>query len=108
MMAHALAEAQVDAIIVAAVDGLVTAQTGQHRLTSCGKSSLSGRIKFTFPKFMLHPTGRPGVVQAVPVVSVGLVLSTTFWSMLMVLSSCRLRTWVYSASNTELLLTAHE
>src|SRR4029077_4923845 len=37
MMAHALTEAQVHSIILAPVDGLVTAQTVQHRLPGCGK-----------------------------------------------------------------------
>src|SRR5207249_9308632 len=53
------------------------------------KSADRGRVKLTFPKFMLHPTGSPGLVQAVPLESVPV---TTFWSMLIVLSSCRLRT----------------
>src|SRR5580698_2879408 len=67
------------------------------------KAASSGRMRLTFPKFILHPAGSLGLVQATPLVSVPF---TTFWSMLMVLSSCRLRTCVYSASNTELLLRA--
>ena len=77
-MAHSLTEAEVHSIVSTPVDGLVAAETGQHRLPGCGEIGGQGTIKLTLPKFMLHPTGTPGLVQALPVLSVGLVLVYDF------------------------------
>ena len=85
-MGHALAVAEIDAIVMGTADGLLVADAGQFRqMGRRAKAGSSGRVA------ALTTDGR---------------VSGIFWSMFMVLFSCRPRTWVYSASMTELELSA--